>query len=150
MRHLVLTLTLVATASPALASSIEFVTGLEAETRSVITRSCADCPPPVENNTLTYVVPSLEIGEQSAEVVSVDGEQKIKRIESWLGGSPVVVVTSAKGWETTGSMILARGSKTDLGIDEKATTAAVEPMAPEGIVLQGTAPDVAGFELRLR
>lgn len=145
MRNLVLTLALLAGTTPALASSIDFVTGTQAVTTSIVSLSCVDCPAPVEKAKSSYIVPSVPSGEQTAEIIDVDGTKTLKRVESWLGGSPVVVMTSAEGWAVDGSTILAEAPKVDPGVDTTTTTAAVGPT--EGVQ---TVPAMAGFELRLK
>lgn len=150
MRRFVLTsimLTAAAGATPAFASSIDFINGLATGGSSVTQVSCAQCPalkPKISRN--AYQVPAVAAGEQSAEIIDMDGEKKLKRVESWLGGSPVVFVTSAEGWATNGSTIVASGPESD-GIDHDATTAAVATVSvPEG----PAAINQAGFELRLK
>jgi hypothetical protein len=150
MRRFVLTsimLTAAAGATPAFASSIEFVNGLATGGSSVMQVSCAQCPalqPKISRN--TYQVPRVASGKQLAEIVDVDGEKKMKRVESWLGGSPVMFMTSADGWATKGSTIIASAPAPD-GIDRDATTAAVATVSvPQGPL----AIDQAGFELRLK
>ncbi|KPF59759.1 plant virulence effector HPE1-like domain-containing protein [Rhizobium sp. AAP116] len=134
-----------ALAMPAQAGSISTVTGLSASQPSILTIDCAHCPPPAARVGRTdYQVPTVPSGSQTAEVVDVDGEKKLKRVESWLGGSPVVVYTSATGWATDGSTIVAGGLPAANEIDHGATTAAVD--AP---VEADKAPALAGFDLRL-
>jgi hypothetical protein len=147
MRRIILTsmaLAAAAGASPALASSIDLVSGLSANGSSVIEVTCAQCPalrPKISKN--QYRVPSVAPGDQSAEVVDVDGQKKLKRVESWLGGSPVVFMTSAEGWATKGSVIVASAPAPD----RSATTAAVANVSlPDGPVHMNQ----AGFELRLK
>ena len=145
MRNLVLTIAALALTGPAAASSIEVITGTEAVANSIVTRSCSDCPPLMQDRKPDYVVPSVPMGQQTAEIVDVDGKKKLKRVESWLGGSPVVVMSNAEGWATDGATIVAEAPRKDMGIDPNATTAAIEPIAPNG-----SAPATAGFELRLK
>ncbi len=134
-----------ALAMPAQAGSISTVTGLSASQPSILTIDCAHCPPPAARVGRTdYQVPTVPAGSQTAEVVDVDGEKKLKRVESWLGGSPVVVYTSAAGWATDGSTIVAGGLPAANEIDHGATTAAVDAPAKAD-----KAPALAGFDLRL-
>ncbi len=134
-------------ATPALASSVDLVSGLSTGGSSVLQITCTQCPalkPKISRN--QYQVPDVASGDQSAEIVDVDGQKKLKRVESWLGGSPVVFMTSADGWATKGSVIVASGPASD-GIDRDATTAAVAVVsAPEGPV----PINQASFELRLK
>jgi hypothetical protein len=150
MRRIVLTsiiLAAAAGAAPAFASSIDFVTGLATGGSSVMQVSCGQCPalkPKISKD--AYQVPTVASGEQLAEIVDVDGEKKLKRVESWLGGSPVKFMTSADGWATNGSTIIASAPAPD-GIDRDATTAAVATVSvPQGPL----AIDKAGFQLRLK
>ncbi|MDQ0422672.1 hypothetical protein J2045_003722 [Peteryoungia aggregata LMG 23059] len=132
-------------AMPVLAGSISTISGLAASNPSILEIDCAHCPPPAPRTDKShYQVPTVPRGSQTAEVVEVDGEKKLKRVESWLGGSPVVVYTSAAGWATDGSTIMAGTIAGPTEIDRGATTAAVEPVAASQ-----TAPALAGFELRL-
>jgi hypothetical protein len=148
MRRLLSTSMMLATALSAVptnAGSISSVSGLATAQPSVIEMECANCPAPVQKaGTSNYQVPTVPAGSQTAEVVEVDGEKKLKRVESWLGGSPVVVYTSASGWTTDGSTIVAGTSPAQNEIDHGATTAAVD--SPSG---NKPAPAMAGFELRL-
>lgn len=132
-------------AAPAMAGSISTVTGLSPTQPSIVKVDCSECPPPAPRlGQRNYEVPTLPPGSQTAEVVEVDGEKKLKRVENWFGGSPVVVYTSAEGWATNGSTIVAGALPTGDAIDHDATTAAVE--AP---VDADKTPALAGFDLRL-
>ena len=149
MRRFVLTSMIIvasAGATPVFASSIEFVNGLSTGGSSVTQVTCTQCPalkPKISRN--QYQVPSVAPGDQSVAIVDINGEKKLKRVESGLGGSPVVFMTSAEGWATKGSTIVA--SAPSDGIDRNATTAAVAPVSiPEGPVVINQ----AGFELRLK
>lgn len=132
-------------AMPAMAGSITTVTGMAATQPSMLDIDCAHCPAPAEKVAKSdYQVPTVPSGSQTAEVVEVNGEKKLKRVESWLGGSPVVVYTSASGWATDGSAIVAGVLPGPTEIDHGATTAAVD--APQD---EKPAPALAGFDLRL-
>jgi hypothetical protein len=128
-----------------MAGSISTVTGLTAKAPSIVTVDCSDCPPlAVAEDRRDYQVPAVPTGSQTAEVVDVNGEKKLKRVESWLGGSPVVVYTSAAGWTTKGSTIVASTMQAPSEIDLSATTAAVDMPSQSK-----TEPVLAGMELRL-
>ncbi len=132
-------------AAPAMAGSISTVTGLAPTQPSIVQVDCSECPPPAPRiDGKAYQVPTVPSGSQTAEVVEIDGEKKLKRVESWLGGSPVVVYTSAHGWATNGSAIVAGALPTGDEVDHDATTAAVDA----SVGAQKT-PALAGFELRL-
>ncbi|RKE85917.1 plant virulence effector HPE1-like domain-containing protein [Rhizobium sp. AG855] len=150
MRRFVLTSMILAASaaqSPAFASSIDFASKFTADGSSVVQMTCAHCPPlGPQISKRQYVVPNVAPGAQSAEIVDVDGQKKLKRVESWLGGSPVVFMTSAEGWATKGSTIVASAPVSD-GVDLDATTAAVAQVS----VPAGPAPiNQASFELRLK
>lgn len=131
-------------AVPAMAGSITTVTGLAASEPSILEITCSHCPPPAADKRKgDYQVPSVPPGSQTAELVEINGEQKLKRVESWLGGSPVVVVTSAQGWTTDGSTIVAGVTPAPNEIDHGATTAAVAPVDSKPV------PALAGMDLRL-
>ncbi|MBU2326136.1 MAG: hypothetical protein KJ755_02070 [Alphaproteobacteria bacterium] len=148
MRRIVSTAMIIATsmfAMPAMAGSISTVTGIATTQPSVLTIDCAHCPAPAMKASKShYQVPTVPSGSQTAEVVDINGEKRLKRVESWLGGSPVVVYTSAAGWATDGATIVAGASPAINEIDHEATTAAVEVPQDEK-----PAPALAGFDLRL-
>lgn len=132
-------------AMPAMGGSITTISGLAESQPSILVVDCADCPAlKPEAGKKSYQVPTVPAGSQTAEVVDVDGEKKLKRVESWLGGSPVVLYTSAAGWTTNGSTIIAGALPTASEVDHSATTAAVGLPSEEKV-----APVTAGMELRL-
>lgn len=157
MRHLFLTAAFLAVTGPALASSIEIVGPAPAKGASILVVNCATCPPlkAIEDKK-AYKVPQIAPGTQAAEIVEIDGEAKLRRTESWLGGSPVVFISKAEGWSTDGSVIAAAAIAPNDGIDVNATTAAVSGGAagtPVKAMLVGPAGpkplDVTTYELRL-
>ncbi|WP_454287983.1 plant virulence effector HPE1-like domain-containing protein [Rhizobium arsenicireducens] len=157
MRKLILTAALLFATGPALASSIEVVGSARAIGSSIFVISCTDCPAlKAENDEKSYNVPQIAPGTQSAEIVEVDGERRLKRAEAWLGGSPVVFISKADGWTTNGSVIAAASVGPADGIDVEATTAAVPEtttLAPVAASLTDPAAakslDVTTFELRV-
>jgi hypothetical protein len=132
-------------AMPAMAGSISTVTGLAATQPSIVELTCTDCPAPEQKvGKSDYTVPAIAVGNQTAEVVDVDGEKKLKRVENWFGGSPVVVYSSAAGWAIDGSMVVASAVTEPSEVDHNTTTAAVDTPTEDK-----AAPALAGFELRL-
>lgn len=132
-------------AMPAMAGSITTISGLAESQPSILVVDCPDCPAlQPEPGKRDYQVPTVPAGSQTAEVIEVDGEKKLKRVESWLGGSPVVLYTSAAGWTTNGSTIIAGAVPAASEVDHSATTAAVDVTSQEK-----AAPVMAGMELRL-
>lgn len=126
MRHLLLTAAFLAVTGPVLASSIEIVGPAPAKGASILVVDCTTCPPlKAEEDKKAYKVPQIAPGTQAAEVIEINGERKLRRSESWLGGSPVVFISKAEGWSTDGSVIAATAIVPDDGIDVDATTAAV-------------------------
>ncbi|OJF94007.1 plant virulence effector HPE1-like domain-containing protein [Pararhizobium antarcticum] len=95
MRHLVLTVSCVFAAGSALASSIETVTTGAGTNRSIAAVSCPNCPPLVVKKKLSYIVPEIANGIERVELKQLNGKMKLVRTESWLGGSPVVFITTA-------------------------------------------------------
>ncbi|GEO84077.1 MULTISPECIES: plant virulence effector HPE1-like domain-containing protein [Alphaproteobacteria] len=157
MRNLVLTAVLLTVAGPALASSIERVGAAPANGSSIVVLTCTACPAPMpKDDAKAYKVPQIAPGTQSAEIIDIDGEKKLKRTEAWLGGSPVVFISKAEGWTTNGSVIAAAAMGPADGIDVDATTAAVSAgtMAAPVSASLGAAPaaaktlDLTKFELR--
>lgn len=157
MRHLLVTAAFLAVTGPALASSIEIVGPAPAKGTSILVVNCTTCPPlKVVEDKKAYKVPQIPPGTQAAEIVEIDGESKLRRTESWLGGSPVVFISKAEGWSTDGSVIAAAASVPADGIDVNATTAAVPGGAaavPSKAMMTGPAAtrrlDVTTYELRL-
>ncbi|MBB4478847.1 plant virulence effector HPE1-like domain-containing protein [Rhizobium etli] len=153
MRQIFLGAAILLMAGSAMASSIEVIgkaTPRAAE-GSIVTESCADCPPlQAEVTKKDYTVPELKPGAvQATEIRDVGGEQKIYRTEAWMGGSPVVFVSKA----TPEAMLAASppAPSTD-GIDMNATTAAVigsdaKPVAA-GMAEQPAGLNVSDFKLR--
>lgn len=155
MRHLLLTAAFLAMTGPALASSIEIVGPAPARSASILVINCTTCPPlKAEEDKKAYKVPQIAPGTQAAEIVEINGENKLRRTESWLGGSPVVFISKAEGWSTDGSVIAAAAIVPDDGIDADATTAAVpgvgEPAkAPLDAPSASKPLDATTYELRL-
>lgn len=132
---------LLSSAATAQAGSIDAIkTGKDA-VRSIETISCPSCvkkPKKVEQS-----VVELAPGTQKIEIREVAGVKKIYRTESWLGGSPVVIVSKAlpddtpvvadvqpDAADTVASAPATISEKPALAadanmIDEKSTTAAV-------------------------
>ena len=121
MRRIILSLALLMAGQSAMASSIEPIaqmTGTGAD--SIVTKSCADCPP-LAAPKKTYIVPDLTPGTQKVELRDINGERKVARIEAWMGGSPVVIMS-----KPTAETLAAAGLQGD-GIDLSATTAIAAP-----------------------
>lgn len=98
MRQIFLGAAILLMAGPVMASSIEVVGKIAPRAEgSIVTESCADCPPlQAELTKKDYTVPELKPGAfQASEVRDVGGEKKVYRTEGWMGGSPVVFVSKA-------------------------------------------------------
>ena len=92
MRLNILIIALLSSATMAQAGSIEAIRTGKDVARSVEKISCPSCvrkPKKVES------VVELTPGTQKIEIREVAGVRKIYRTESWLGGSPVVMVSKA-------------------------------------------------------
>ena len=93
MRLNILVIALLSSAATAQAGSIDVVTTGRDAPRSIEKISCPSCvrkPKKVEQS-----VVELAPGTQRIEIREVDGVKKVYRTESWLGGSPVVIVSKA-------------------------------------------------------
>ncbi|ARM87238.1 hypothetical protein RHEC894_CH00897 [Rhizobium sp. CIAT894] len=141
-------------AGPVMASSIEVVgTAAPRADGSIVTESCADCPPLQADATKKdYTVPELKPGVlQASEVRDVGGEKKIYRTEGWMGGSPVLFVSKA----TPEAMVAAVPPAPPAdGIDMNAKTAAViggdaKPVVA-GMAEQPAGLDTSEFKLRFQ
>ncbi|MBX4952341.1 hypothetical protein HJA95_22840 [Rhizobium binae] len=152
MRQIFLGAAILLMAGTAMASSIEIIGKTAPRAAgSIVTESCADCPPlQAEVTKKDYTVPQLKPGAlQTTEVRDVGGEKKVYRTEAWMGGSPVVFVSKA----TPEAMIAAAPPAPAAdGIDINATTAAVigsdaQPVAA-GMAKQPAPLDVSEFKLR--
>ncbi|MBY5752963.1 plant virulence effector HPE1-like domain-containing protein [Rhizobium leguminosarum] len=152
MRQIFLGAAILLMAGSAMASSIEVIgKTVPSADGSILTESCADCPPlQAEVTKKDYTVPELKPGVlQASEIRDVGGETKLYRTEGWMGGSPVVFVSKA----TPEAMLAAAPSAPPVdGIDMNATTAAViggdaRPVAA-GMAEQPAALNVSEFKLR--
>ena len=131
-----------ASAGAASASSIDEVHGKPVRQPSIVTVSCDTCPPIAERKRKgEYQVPRAMQGGELAEVIEEDGARKLKRIDNLMGGSPVMFISSAEGWETRGPSIIASATGAPNQIDTNATAAVVDgsegPDAASQATLQG-------------
>ncbi len=140
--RLVLTLAIALSGAPAFSASITNLGGTPDVVPSVVHSRCDDCPAPTPpKDSSTYHVPSLQSGTQRTEVLDIGGEKKRFRTESWLGGSPVVIVNKLQDWE--------KGSSSLAGVQpsepDSSATPAVPPAPPsDGVDLSATTSAVAG------
>lgn len=162
-------------ALPAAASSIEIPKN-SGKGDSVTVVTCADCPPFQESRRSTYVVPTIAPNTDRTEIREVGGRMKVVRTEAWLGGSPILFMTSPTeaqlaalkapaepapdSSETAGTPALAvqpeaESAEAAPGVDERMRTSALDakPVAPT-IAAAVTAPshdfDGKAFQLRLK
>ncbi len=172
MRHLVLTVSCVFAAGSAFASSIETPTSSPRENGSIAAISCASCPPLViKKKKLSYVVPEVASGTERVELKEMNGKMRLVRTEAWLGGSPVVFVTTAsedviKAAQAKSLPQPVASGTVDVnpaeaqaaavvGVDSSAKTSALGTISTETTksISADIAPsqefDPAGFELRL-
>jgi hypothetical protein len=151
---------LVACASQASAGSIDPVATGSDNTTSVVTIGCEACPPlkPAKSKD-SYVVRDLEPGTQTVEIREINGKMKVVRTEAWLGGSPVVFITSVPGQDNGATDVAKQAMPPALDavagpvpeIDSTTTTSAVNAgmvgkNASEKAVLPNFNPD----QLQLR
>ena len=169
MRLNILILALLSSAAAAQAGSIDVVTTGKDAPRSIEKISCPGCVKKVKKEVQSVV--ELAPGTQKIEIREIDGVKKIYRTESWLGGSPVVMVSKALPDEAP---MLAEGQPVEADdvasvpatvseqpadsaeldmIDEKATTAAVTAdmgaKSKVEVAPKARAFDPSKFELRL-
>lgn len=152
MRFIALTAAASLAALPALASSIETITAPRLGNNSMMTITCADCPPvpPKTERAGGYKAPQLD-GVQKEEISEHDGKRMLVRTDRWMGGSPNVfyqaltpVIEAAMAPRPVidpETMPATAGVMPPDGIDTSATTSAVTA-EPE--------KDFSGFALRLR
>ncbi|KMS82291.1 hypothetical protein BVRB_034010 [Beta vulgaris subsp. vulgaris] len=96
MRHFVLTVSCVFAAGSAFASSIESMATGTGDNNSIASVSCASCPPLVVKKKLSYIVAGgRQNGTERVELKELNGKMKLVRTEAWLGGSPVVFISTA-------------------------------------------------------
>ncbi|AYC99851.1 plant virulence effector HPE1-like domain-containing protein [Neorhizobium sp. NCHU2750] len=99
MRHLAITVFVLAAGTAQAQSVTPLVTKPEGASSSLVTKSCESCPPLVKEQA-SYKVPTLRGGVQSVSVVDIDGEKKIVRTDRLMGGSPVVYISKVPDWMT--------------------------------------------------
>ncbi len=97
MRPIILTAAFVLAGSSAMASSILPVESKPNDNGdSIISEICDHCPAlKPELKSKTYIVPELKTGTQTTQIRNINGEQKVVRIEAWMGGSPVTFISKA-------------------------------------------------------
>jgi hypothetical protein len=93
MRLNILVIALLSSATMAQAGSIDVITTGKDASRSIEKISCPSCVKKPKKVDLSVV--ELTPGTQKIEIREVAGVKKIYRTESWLGGSPVVMVSKA-------------------------------------------------------
>ncbi len=102
MRHVVLASIVLAGGTAQAQSLTPLATDTHASTTSMVVKNCDDCPPLLDRSDRkgAYRVPELAAGVQSVSIMEIDGEKKIVRTESWMGGSPVVYISKVPDWMT--------------------------------------------------
>jgi hypothetical protein len=156
MRYFVSVALFALTSHAAMASSIEVIDHDRTDNKSIINLRCGSCPPLKEKVTASqYVAPSLQSGVQKTEIRDVNGTKEMFRTEAWLGGSPVVYVSTAKTWmpaEDSGTTLAATKDGPEHapdGIDFEATTTSISKPQPPVAASTVTKPDFSNFSLRL-
>ncbi|WP_165215032.1 plant virulence effector HPE1-like domain-containing protein [Affinirhizobium pseudoryzae] len=155
-----LTILVLAAASPAAASSIEKLSTIPiANPESVVEIRCAACDEiPRTIKEPTYKVPELQGEEQRLELQVRNGKPALLRTEALMGGSPVTFVSLNPVFiENERSAIAGRSGapmKGD-GVDMQATTSAVssetaaDPALPKLLPADAAPPpDFSGLDLR--
>ncbi|MFK0384794.1 plant virulence effector HPE1-like domain-containing protein [Agrobacterium sp. NPDC090273] len=158
MHRALVTAIIALTSGSAMASSIEYVDGVQVSNGSFTPVKCVSCPPLKERTKPdTYAIPSIAPGTQQTEMREINGHKEMIRTEAWLGGAPVTFVTKNPAWlplEDAGTAIAGHGSAAPatsapetaatgpVGIDASATTGAIKA----GVASGGT--DFSDFKLR--
>lgn len=94
MRLVILSAIAVIAAQPALASSIEPITGTRLANDSIINVTCDGCPPPKPPEERgAYQVPVIADGVQQENVETMGDQERVVRVDRWMGGSPSRFVT---------------------------------------------------------
>lgn len=119
MRKTLLTVAIVLASSSAIASSIEIIGHDRTGNGSVISVTCAACPPSSAEKKAVVAMPALATGTQDVSIRDVDGKRQIVRTEAWLGGSPVTYISNNKAW------FPADDTETATTIDTQAKTSAI-------------------------
>ena len=149
MRTLLPSLAFVLLAAPALAGSIEPISGATTAS-SIETFSCSGCPSlKPKLKTSSYHVDAIAPGTQKVEIREVNGERKIFRTEAWMGGSPILFVNKAPA-ETVEA---AERPVEENAVDATAQTSALDDSAASHAATAAMTTsrefDPAKFELRL-
>ncbi|MCP8897183.1 hypothetical protein KYK29_19835 [Shinella daejeonensis] len=146
MRRLTTAFALVLLAAPAVASSIEPVTGGQPASDSISIMTCAACPALKKKPASElYHVEPLAAGTQKVEIREENGVRKIYRTEAWMGGSPVVFVSTLPEEPATAAAADP--------IDREAHTSALDAALPQDAAALVTGRsqefDPGGFDLRV-
>lgn len=147
MRIVLPSLALALLAAPALAGSIEPVTGARTA-GSIEAISCADCPAlKPKRKADAYHVDAIAPGTQKVEIREVNGERKIFRTEAWMGGSPILFVNKAPAEPVEAAD--AEKPAEENAVDAGARTSALDAGAAKTASMATSREfDPAGFELR--
>lgn len=168
MRRLIATAILTLTGGSAMASSVEYISGVHVANGSFVRLDCDGCEPVKDDKVVeTYAIPSIPPGTQYMEMRDVEGKRTLVRTEAWLGGAPVTFVSTNPAWmpqdarpqavadDEGGQPKVEPAEAADVPaeIDEETKTAAVNEISAETAVVPESAsltatPDFADVELR--
>lgn len=96
MRKLLLAALLVSAAAPASAASIQEIHAAVTTEGSILTISCPGCVARPAQDLRKYTVPTLSEGVASMDIVDKDGKPEVRRVDKFLGGSPVVTISQTQ------------------------------------------------------
>lgn len=168
MRRLLLTAIIALTGGSAMASSIEYINGVQTSNGSFVRHDCSGCQP-LKGKAVAqgYAIPSIEPGTQHMEMRDVDGKRTLMRTEAWLGGAPVTFVSTNPALMPADASSTAiatydnaepvahpeETASTPAGIDVTTTTAAVKAISAENAAAPVSASAIAApafpdFQLR--
>lgn len=100
MRYLALAAFVFVAGSAQAQSILPLSSNTHGATSSIVSKTCANCPPLNVVEDSGYKVPTLRGGLQSVSIMDIDGEKKIVRTDRWMGGSPVVHISKVPDWMT--------------------------------------------------
>lgn len=96
MRKLLLAMLLAAAGLPAHAASIENLRSGTTSADSIMVLSCQACTGKPNQGMRNYTVPALAKGVATMAIVDKNGKPEVRRIDKFLGGSPVVTYSQAQ------------------------------------------------------
>ncbi len=98
MRHLALTAFVLFAGTAQAQSILPLASNTDEKSMSMVSIACETCPPLKTSDESSYKVPVLRGTVQSVSLMEIDGQKKIVRTDTWMGGSPVVHISKVPDW----------------------------------------------------